>query len=77
MSAGERFITDKHMVGNRGMDLTPSAALILSAKAAGMLVAMDPTCQKPLYFRAHPSKPAPAKLPVRARDVPACVTAAL
>ena len=75
MQAGERYITTKHMAGNGGTDLTPSTALISAAKAAGLIVAVDPANKTPLFFKAHPTRPPPAKLPVAASAVPAAVLA--
>ena len=77
MQAGERYITTRHMPGNGGTDLTPSRALISAAKAAGLIVAVDPVNKTPLFFKAHPSRPPPAKLPVDASAVPAAVLAAV
>ena len=73
--AGERYITNKHMAGNGGTDLTPTPALITAAKAAGRIVAIDPSDKKPLYFKPSPDRPPPAKVVVPESAVPASVLA--
>ena len=64
MQAGERFITNKHVSGNGGTDLTPSPAMIDAAKTAGLLVAINPANKTPVCFTPHPTRPPPAKVPV-------------
>lgn len=62
MISGERFITDRHMPGNNGTDLTPPSALIQRSERAGFLVAIRPGFKFAEFFRPHPIKPPPAKV---------------
>ena len=64
MMDGEDFITDKHMIGNGGKDLTPDKDDILAAEKLGLLVALDPDTKTPLYFRPDPARAVPAKIRV-------------
>lgn len=59
------------MVGNGGTDLTPSPAVIAAAKVAGLIVAIDPSDKKPIYFKPSPDRPPPAKVVVPESAVPA------
>ena len=76
MQAGELYITNNHMAGNGGTDLTPTPALISAAKTAGLIVAIDPSDKKPLYFNPSPDRPPPAKVVVPESAVPPEVLAA-
>lgn len=51
MQNGEKWITDRHMPGNGGNDLTPSSEEIVEAKAHGLIVAVDPHTKKRVYFK--------------------------
>ena len=77
MQAGERFITNKHVSGNGGTDLTPSPAMIDAAKTAGLLVAINPADKTPVCFTPHPTRPPPAKLPVQSSALPEALRAVL
>lgn len=74
MMNGERYITTKHMSGNGGTDLTPSAMLIREAKRQGLLLAIDPDSKRVVGFKPHSDKPPPAKVEVPDEALPAWLT---
>ena len=70
MCAGDSFITDKHMKGNGGSDLTPPSSVVVAAEAHGLLVAIDPDSGDKVFFQPHATKAPPAKVPAPAALVP-------
>jgi hypothetical protein len=56
MLAGEKFITDKHCVGNGGKDLSPRPADVLRYEQEGLLVGVNPLSGLYELFQPHPTR---------------------
>lgn len=75
MMQGARFITNGHMPGHGGSDLTPPMDVIVAAQNNDLLVATDPNTMRLVFFKPDTSKPPPAKLFVSDSNVPSDVLA--
>ena len=56
MLAGEKFITDKHCLGNGGKDLSPRPTDVLRYEQEGLLVGVNPSTGRYELFQPHPTK---------------------
>lgn len=56
MLAGEKFITDKHCIGNGGLDLSPRPTDVLRYERDGLLVGVNPSSGQYEFFQPHPTK---------------------
>ena len=56
MLAGEKFITDKHCVGNGGKDLSPRPIDVMHYEQEGLLVGVNPSTGTYEFFKPHSTK---------------------
>lgn len=56
MKNGELWITDKHVFGNGGLDLTPKPADVLEAETQSRLVGINALDKTFEYFYPHPTR---------------------
>lgn len=57
MKAGNLWITDKHIEGTGGLDLTPTPSEVLAAEAQGRLVGINAETKNREYFVPHAERP--------------------
>ena len=63
MLNGETFVTNRHCIGNDGLDLSPKPADVLYYANQGLLVGVNPTTANYEFFRQHPTNPT-IKVPI-------------